>query len=426
MADKIAEEIALVMKSRIEEVVKGYSLELEQRELMEKQMKAIKNRTYLWIHLIFDGLMKSKTQFTLTKKDIMDLMTTLPQGADDAYERILKKSPSPEKARRILYVILGAKRPLSLAEMSVTLAFGDSNDQASGTSIADMIAPADKLKIHLRNICGLFVTVVDNKVYLLHQTAREFLLQNSTHNTAEHLAALDHASHSGPMKDNCESYDWKHSMNPTDSDTVLAETCISYLQSDIAKENRSMFEYSAIYWPAHYRQSVKTCQVEMAKMTQDICLPSESRTQWTEIHRRYNSIPTTGSPLCLASALGLDNTVEKFLYQQNSTSLDLKDKVNSKDRDDRTPLWWAAKNGYEAVVKLLLESKAEVDSKDSKFGRTPLLLAAKNGHEAVVKLLLESKAEVDSKDRLGRTPLSWAAENGHEAVVKLLSSREGR
>jgi ankyrin repeat protein len=41
-------------------------------------------------------------------------------------------------------------------------------------------------------------------------------------------------------------------------------------------------------------------------------------------------------------------------------------------------------------------------------------------HKAVVKLLLETQAEVDSRDRSGRTPLSYTAEYGHEAAVKLL------
>jgi ankyrin repeat protein len=43
------------------------------------------------------------------------------------------------------------------------------------------------------------------------------------------------------------------------------------------------------------------------------------------------------------------------------------------------------------------------------------------GHKAVVQLLLEKGADLESKDnRNGQTPLSWAAERGHEAVVKLL------
>jgi ankyrin repeat protein len=54
------------------------------------------------------------------------------------------------------------------------------------------------------------------------------------------------------------------------------------------------------------------------------------------------------------------------------------------------------------------------------FNWTPLLYAAENGHEAVVKLLLEQGAELETKDLDGRTPLSRAVENGHEAVVKLL------
>ena len=55
-------------------------------------------------------------------------------------------------------------------------------------------------------------------------------------------------------------------------------------------------------------------------------------------------------------------------------------------------------------------------------GGTPLAGAAAMGREAVVKLLLEKGAELESKDTNGRTPLAWAAANRHEAVVKLLTS----
>lgn len=64
--------------------------------------------------------------------------------------------------------------------------------------------------------------------------------------------------------------------------------------------------------------------------------------------------------------------------------------VDSNDSNNRTTLLWAARNGFEAIVKLLLDTeKDDVDSKDSEFRRTPLSLAAEDGHEAVVKLLLD-------------------------------------
>ncbi len=71
---------------------------------------------------------------------------------------------------------------------------------------------------------------------------------------------------------------------------------------------------------------------------------------------------------------------------------------NSKDKYSWTPLLWAADNGHEAVVKLLLaKDGVDQDSKDD-YNRTPLLLAAMSGHQVVVKLLLAKDGVIpDSK-----------------------------
>ena len=172
-SNEIATEIELVIKSRVEKIVERFKLWPDQRTLLEKRLSAVPNRTYLWITLVFDGLMERKDRARLSRQDIMDLTTKLPRKAYDAYEGILKNSPSPNDARRILHIILGARRPFSLAEMSVALAHGNSRDEGS---FAGEIIPVDDMEPHLRNVCGLFVTVVDGKVYLLQQTAREFLV----------------------------------------------------------------------------------------------------------------------------------------------------------------------------------------------------------------------------------------------------------
>ncbi|RMZ87413.1 hypothetical protein DV736_g5365, partial [Chaetothyriales sp. CBS 134916] len=98
--------------------------------------------------------------------------------------------------------------------------------------------------------------------------------------------------------------------------------------------------------------------------------------------------------------------------------------IESISNDGQTPLLWVAANGHEAVVKLLLEKGAELETKDI-WGRTPLSRGAANGHEAVVKLLLE-KGAVETKDNDGRTPLSQGVRNGWARGSGEAAAREGR
>ncbi|KAG4414362.1 hypothetical protein IFR04_012499 [Cadophora malorum] len=86
---------------------------------------------------------------------------------------------------------------------------------------------------------------------------------------------------------------------------------------------------------------------------------------------------------------------------------------------DSTPLHLAADKGHLAVVRLLLDCGASVDTLTAS-NYTPLHLAADKGHLAVVRLLLDCGASVDTLTASNHTPLHLAANKGHLAVVRLL------
>jgi ankyrin repeat protein len=126
--------------------------------------------------------------------------------------------------------------------------------------------------------------------------------------------------------------------------------------------------------------------------------------------------------------------------------LDSGAEIESKDNFGRTPLSWAAQERANVddgallmfpgssrqtlllraatqragIAKLLLDYGADLESRDYS-GRTPLSWAVE-GDPKVVKLLLDNGADIESKDNSGRTPLSWAVERNTEMVGLLLNN----
>ncbi|KAK7229034.1 hypothetical protein V2G26_001204 [Clonostachys chloroleuca] len=139
--------------------------------------------------------------------------------------------------------------------------------------------------------------------------------------------------------------------------------------------------------------------------------PSESK---AEIRK---TVSKSGAVLAIASKANYNIIVEMLI----KAGVD----VNWKDKDGETALHLAARFGHlesaEVLVKGSDSQKADLEASENTYAWTPLHVAAVDGHLPIVKLLVESGANVSRPDSSGWTAKEHAALRGHIDIAKLLA-----
>ncbi|OTA59075.1 hypothetical protein K449DRAFT_448129, partial [Hypoxylon sp. EC38] len=397
---KISQEIDIFIQDRIRSLAEDLMLSSEEQEILRLGITRLRHRTYLWVHLIFSTLRES---IYVTKDHLKTYINRLPQTLEEAYDKILSRSRDPAMARRLLSIVVVARRPLSLGEMAVVLAIKENHKTYTDLDLE----PEKRFCQKIREICGLFITIANSRIYLLHQTAKEFLVNyQPLHKPARHCLR------------------WKHSLELIDAHRILAEVCVRYLLFDEFKMssllshrkpgNRfRLFDYSAEHWITHYREA----NFQSDDPIQD-CIFRLLDQKWSILWYRTSYDPNMQQPVecsafILVSYLGFEQLARRLLTaRERRIRLD-------ETASGLTPLGWAAQGGHDAVVRLLLDNGANIESKDNR-GSTSLSCAASLGRDSTVCLLLQKGADIESKDKKGRTALFYATIRGRDSIARLL------
>ncbi|PQE14555.1 ankyrin repeat protein [Rutstroemia sp. NJR-2017a WRK4] len=452
-SDDIVREVNCVIKHRVNQLAKKTGLSTETKSHLEQRLLEIPHRTYLWVYLVFDDL--ESDGFRKTNRGIDLAISTLPESVNGAYEKILSRSRDRKMVRKALSIVLAAARPLTLAEMNIAV-----NIDASIVEGLDIESEEDFQRT-LRRWCRLFISVYHGKVYFLHQTAREFLLSESSTQTATLTdTSTQEATPEVPMY-------WHNSISLREAHAVIAESCIAYLdfinsgmvvlpdENEIPVASKYMvnddfLKYSAMNWTTHFRDACVGDDDPIIHSVLNICnVDLKSASVWFKIfweNTEYQSCPTF-TTILIAAYSGLEGIVKLLLAKgadieskddrrghtpliwacrkgyENIVKLLIEKGANIElkgDRGDDIMLIWACRKGFETIVKLLLENGANIESKDDEEGRSALLIASEEGYETIVKLLLENGADIESKDQRSRTALLIASEEGDETIVKVL------
>ena len=94
--------------------------------------------------------------------------------------------------------------------------------------------------------------------------------------------------------------------------------------------------------------------------------------------------------------------------------------LNPTDANNLTPLSVAVQRGHAEPTKMLLGARADAEVKDKSGQWTALHHAASEGADALVALLINGKANVNSHDNVKDTPLNEAVRGGHITTARLL------
>lgn len=122
------------------------------------------------------------------------------------------------------------------------------------------------------------------------------------------------------------------------------------------------------------------------------------------------------TPLAMAAREGQVAAIEALLAAGANTR---KGTISDTEPHYWAPLHWAVYGGHVVAVKTLLAAEENAVNATSYTGHVPLCYAAGNGSEEIIRMLLDAGASTDYPCGDGE-PLHEAAWAGHVAAVELL------
>ncbi|KAF9761315.1 hypothetical protein IL306_003866 [Fusarium sp. DS 682] len=419
------EDVKAYIENRILELKVLREENKDLHEIRKSELRAnIKSRVIESVHGMFllarfhlDSL-ADKT----TPKGIVNTLQKLPTGLnayDEAYGKTIKRISNQQPgfrhlARRVLLWLTCTERPLTTLELRHALAIK--------TSITKLDQDDFESTSMMVDVCMGLVRVEEGSgiIRLLHYTTLEYFQTNIAC-----ILSLEDPEALRPLTL------FKPEVNEiaaADAQRELAIACVAYLSLETFKRGycqtneeyaerhstHSFFEYAATNWGHHARKASFPLGEVMCflRCNENMEASSQVLARIEEIQEElFGKLPITVPGLHLAAFFGIANAV-RDLAQEDASHFDV---------CSRTPLFYAAARGHDAVVELLLDMDEDTVDIEDERGQTPLMRAAANGHDMVVQRLLQTgKVDVNHKDKYRNTVLRRAVYNGNIKVVELL------
>ncbi|RMZ21382.1 hypothetical protein D0859_14601 [Hortaea werneckii] len=426
--DQIRHEINLVIEERILSDPKILRLPEKLRECLRKRLLDTENRTYLWLHLAIKSIPETLLNSFQPEKEPFDF---LPSTVDDAYEQILSRidESNQDKARRILQIVVGSRRPLKVPEMAIALGLSVSGHKPDMVRLEDVRLDVNHIHERLRQWCGLFLYVHHDRILFIHQTAKEFLV-------ADRLSPK-------------ASTGWKRCLDTVETEGEMARICIHYLHMEevlpVARDfTQQVFQspgkrlkscarnhemnsiesfilYAAEYWPSHKRAGPYDLGDATTSWLQEL-YSDKMQHHWLQVFwntrgRGGGSLGRSSDTqiltrLQLAAFLGDEQTLCIALKTAQAADLLYGGNFHS------TALEWACQEGQDKAVEMLMDRSSDITK--AKYYRSAMFKAIQRGHHTPVEIMLHRGVDPNAPSSIYPNPLTRVSEEGFEQVVEVL------
>ncbi|KKQ49828.1 MAG: hypothetical protein US69_C0002G0103 [candidate division TM6 bacterium GW2011_GWF2_38_10] len=154
-----------------------------------------------------------------------------------------------------------------------------------------------------------------------------------------------------------------------------------------------------------------------------LVLPNYQSDQIKSLSNIYNNDNdnNTTAQECILSPTLFHDAIQKNDLNEIKRLIERNIDVNSCDKFNIPPLFYAVDQNQLEIVEALLKAGASVNHKEPRHKATPLHFAATKGYTSIAKCLIKHGALVNISDpRYGLNPLHAAAQGGHLETVQCL------
>jgi hypothetical protein len=160
-ADSVAAAVDVFIQQRVDQLSqeKQYTKELRHAVLDHFTLNA--NDTFLWVALVCQELEKTANQHVLRK------LAVLPPGLDNLYKRMMQQmseSDDADTCRCVLASTAVLYRPVTIREL---------------VALVEQLEDVSDDVREIIGLCGSFLTVREDTVYFVHQSAQDFLFKKA-------------------------------------------------------------------------------------------------------------------------------------------------------------------------------------------------------------------------------------------------------